>query len=257
MIWIFAATGTVGLVAAALLQMGVCTAASAILFRSPSTKEAFWKEFGRGTVVGLTADEVTYRAKLASSWQNWAFNGVLAFIAAGLVEEVLKYLPIVYARRRGTTEERKRRDRAYIDYALAGALSFGVVENIGFLYAACETGQESWSQFTLTLFERIVVGSLSHLLAGLLTALRATRRDYHGYRLSEWGVIVPSVLLHGAFDFVAMSASAVEGNVGWIHPTGFQNTAVMFGLIAGVVSTAAWQVWQNWKALNDRDQRRD
>lgn len=52
---------------------------------------------------------------------------------AGLIEETLKYLPITYARRRRTVEQRQKRNRAYIDHALARALSFGAVELIGFL----------------------------------------------------------------------------------------------------------------------------
>ena len=255
MIWTYAATGTIGLTTAALLQMIICTTASTFLFGSGSTRKDFWNEFQRSTVVGLTSDELKHRAGLATSWQNWVFNGVLAFVAAGLVEEILKYLPIAYARRRGTAERRRQRDRAYIDYALAGALSFGVVENIGFLYASCEKGHETWPKFVLTLFERVVFGSLGHLLTGALTALRAIRRDYYGDHLSWWGVVGPSVILHGTFDFVAMSFSALEGNVGWIHPTGAQNTTVMFGLLAGLVSNAAWRVRQNWKALEDHDRR--
>jgi hypothetical protein len=51
------------------------------------------------------------------------------FIPAGLVEQTLKYLPIAYARRRygGMEKESKtqHRNRAYIDYALSAALSFG------------------------------------------------------------------------------------------------------------------------------------
>jgi RsiW-degrading membrane proteinase PrsW (M82 family) len=127
---------------------------------------------------------------------------------AGLVEETLKYLPIAYARRRDAAQ---RRDRAYIDYALAGALSFGVIENIGFLYASCEKGHESWARLLLTVFERVVVGASGHLLVAALTALRAIRRDYYGEKLSWWGVVGSSV---------AMAFSTVEGSAGWIHPTG-------------------------------------
>ena len=47
---------------------------------------------------------------------------LMCFGMSGLVEEMLKYLPIAHARRRGAAEQRKQRDRAYIDYALAGVL---------------------------------------------------------------------------------------------------------------------------------------
>jgi RsiW-degrading membrane proteinase PrsW (M82 family) len=253
MVWIFASAGTVGLAAAGLVQLVICKAASTILFRSIPMREAFWSEFQRSTIDGLTADQLTRRAGLAATWQNWAFNATLTFVAAGLIEETLKYLPIVYARHRGTTSERKQRSRAYIDYVLAGALSFSVVENIGFLYVSCEQGHETWPRLLLTLFERIVLGQTGHLLCASLTALRAIRRDYYGDQLSWWGVVGPSILLHGTYNFVAMSGSALEGNVGWIHPTGVWNSLAGLGLVTGLVSTAAWQVRQEWYALENRD----
>ncbi|CAF9936810.1 hypothetical protein IMSHALPRED_010909 [Imshaugia aleurites] len=256
MIWTYAAAGTVGLTAVMLVQLFTCYAVSTLLFAPGEPRKDFWHEFRRSTAEGLTADKLTHRAKLAVSWQNWVFNSAFTFIGAGLFEEILKYLPIAYARRRGTAEQRQQRNRAYLDYALAGALSFGVMENIGFLYASCEQGHESWRKLTLTLFERMVVGALGHLLAASLTALRAIRRDYYGDPMSWWAVVGPSVILHGTFDFVAMSASALDGNVGWIHPTGVWSTTAMFGLIGGVVATAAWQVGREWKTLEDCDRRR-
>jgi hypothetical protein len=124
MIWTYAATGTVGLATAALTQMATltltqmvtCSAASTILFGSGQTRRDFLNELQRSTIDGLTADELTRRAELAVSWQNWVFNSAFTFGMAGLVEETLKYLSIAYARRRGTAEQRQRRNRAYIDY---------------------------------------------------------------------------------------------------------------------------------------------
>ena len=256
MVWTYATVGTVGLATAGLAQLVICIGVTKILFRSREMRKNFWSEFQRTTIVGLTAEELTRRSELAFSWQNWVFNGVFTFIGAGFLEETLKYLPIAYARRQSTVEDKEPRNRSYIDYALAGALSFGVVENIAFLYSSCEKGRETWPKLMLTVFERVVLSSFGHLLVGSLTALRATRRDYYGDQLSWWGVVGPSVILHGAFDFVALSFSALEGNVGWIHPTGVKTTVAMFGLLTGLVSTAAWQVRQNWKTLNDRDRQR-
>jgi hypothetical protein len=253
MVWTYAAVGTVGLTTVMLVQMVAFKAISAILFDSGKMKGDFWKEFSRSTINGLTAGELTYGAELAASWQNWIFNSGFAFIMAGLAEETLKYLPIAYTRRRGTLKQRRQRDRAYVDYALAGALGFGLVESIGFIYASCEHGYESWSKIVLTVFERIIIGQLGHLSVSVLTALRAIRRDYYGDQLSWWSVVGPSVFFHGAFKFVAISASALEGNVGWIHPTGVWNTMAMFGLATGLVTTATWQVRQEWKALDNRD----
>jgi hypothetical protein len=113
-------------------------------------------------------------------------------------------LPIVYARRRTTSEKKgKPRDRAYIDYAITGALSFGVIETIGFLSSAIESGNETGLRLAFTIFERVAVGRLAHLSVAALTALRAMRRDYYCDRLSLWEVVEPAALLHGAVDFVA------------------------------------------------------
>jgi RsiW-degrading membrane proteinase PrsW (M82 family) len=245
MVWIFASAGTLGITAAAIGQMAICKLASFLIFRSnDDLKKKFWLEFSRTSVEGLSLTELAQRAVLASSWQNWVFNGVLTFLAAGLVEETLKYLPIIWARR-----QKGEGDGAYLDYVMSGALSFGVVEGIGFLYAQKDVSN---SQFALTLLERIVPAQIGHLSMAALTALRATRRDHYGDQLGWWGVVGPSVLYHGLFDFVAMSASALEGNVGWIHPQGAKVLTMMFGLCGGLVSTAVWQVWKEWKGIEER-----
>ena len=255
MIWTYVAAGTAGLGAVMGVQMAVCSAAIALLFGSGKMKDNFWTEFGRSSIHGLTTEELTYRAELAASWQNWVFNAVLSFLAASLGEETLKYVPIAYARRSGTPEQKKQRDRAYVDYAVSGALGFGVVEAIGFIYAACEQGRETWPRLMFTVFERMV-GSVGHLLIAALTALRAIRRDYYGEGMGWWDVVGPSVVLHGTNDFVALTASALEGNVGWIHPVGVGNTTVMLGLISGLIAAAVWQVRREWKTLEDRDRLR-
>lgn len=255
MIWTYFTAGTVGLAAIALGQMIICAAAGAILFGSGQAKDDFWKEFSRSTIDGLTGDELAHRAKLAGSWKTWVFNAVLTFVAAGLMEEIPKYLPIVYARRRSAANPKARRDRAYIDYALAGALGFGVVEAIGFLYAACEEGHESWPRVAFTLTER-VAGCVGHLLLASLAALRATRRDFYGDRMSWWAVVGPSMLLHATADFVCLAASALEGNVGWIHPTGVRTTTAMLGLLSSLYAVTVWQVRREWKGLERRDRQR-
>jgi hypothetical protein len=253
MIWTYASAGTLGLAAVGAVQMAIVKAGSAVLFGADSAmKDDFWTEFARSTINGLTADQLKRRTELASSWQNWVFIAGLSFVAAGFCEETLKYLPIAYARRRGTAEQRKPRDRAYIDYAIAGALSFGLIETIGFLNAACKPGHETGPKLALTIFER-VVGQFCHLSVAALTALRAIRRDYYGDPLSWWSVVGPAAILHGAGDFIALGASALEGNVGWIHPTGLRISTAMFGLYTGLVATAVWQVRREWKALVNRD----
>ncbi len=254
MIWIFAAAGTLGLATAAVTQMGICLAASRVLFGPGSGERSkyFWQEVQRATVDGLTADQISNRAVLASSWQNWVFNGIFAFVSAGIAEETIKYLPIVYARRRGTPKQRELRNRAYLDYVLAGALSFGVVECIGFIYSCCKQENQTWANLALTVFERIVVGQTGHLASATITAFRAIRRDYCGDNLSWLEVVGPAMLLHGLWDFAALSSSALEGNIGFIHPTSLRVTAALFTVIPGVLGAAVWQVRREWKSIESR-----
>ncbi|KAH8666036.1 hypothetical protein BGZ60DRAFT_378472 [Tricladium varicosporioides] len=255
MVWIYATAGTLGLTAVAVTQILVCKAASALLFGSSEMRKQFWVEFARTSVDGLTPSELASRAALASSWQNWVFNAALFYIGAGLCEETLKYLPVVYCRRRGASEDRKQRDRAYLDYAMAGALSFGIVESIGFIYGSVKE-QQSWPKLALTLFERVVIGQLGHLAAAALTAFRAIRKDYYGDKMSWWGVILPAVLFHGTYDYAALAFSASEGNVGWIHPAGVKKTVAMIGLAAGMIGIVTDQVRREWKELQKRDAAR-
>jgi RsiW-degrading membrane proteinase PrsW (M82 family) len=254
MLWTYVSAGTLGLLGVGLIQMAVCKAVSFLLFGVDTTaSKDFWTEFARGSIEGLTSDELAKRAAIAWSWKNWVFNGTLTFIAAGLGEEILKYLPIAYARRRGTAEERQKRNRAYLDYALAGALAFSLVENIGFLYASVEKGNETWSRLCLSVFERVIIGGTGHITMAVLTALRAIRRDYYGERLTLWEVLGPAALYHGAFDFVCFGASSWEGSVGWTHPTGAGVTSVMFGGCLGLVGAAMWQTRREWRGLEERD----
>lgn len=253
LVWTFALTGTLGLTGVALAQFVIIKVISKTLF-SPSMRKDFWPEWARSTVAGLTTSQIAHRSELASSWQNWVLNGAFAFLGAGIFEESLKYLPIVYAGRRSKKQkDAKPRDRAYIDYAITGALSFGVIETIGFLYSAIESGDQTGLALAFTIFERVAVGQLAHLSVATLTALRAIRRDYYGDRLSLWEVVGPAALLHGTADFVAFSASSLEGNPGWIHPTSLRITGAMIALYASLVGTAMWNVRQELKGLDARD----
>lgn len=143
----------------------------------------------------------------------------------------------------------------YLDYALTAALSFSTVETLGFMYVASETLHESWPKLLLTLAERMV-GTLGHSTCAALTAMRATRRDCYGEQISWFGVIAPAVFFHGLFDFVAFSASALGGNVGWIHPTGVRDTSALLGACVSVVGAAVWIARREWSNLEERERRR-
>lgn len=162
-------------------------------------------------------------------------------------------MPIIYARRRGAKIEREKRNRAYIDYAVAGALGFGFAETVGYLYVSCESTNQSLTKSVFTLAIRVVAGQVGHVSVAALTALRAIRRDYYREKLNLLQVIGPSILLHGAYNFVAMIGSTLEGNVGWIQPTSAKIIAVGLGLIGSLVSFAIFEVNREWKVLEIRD----
>ena len=198
----------------------------AVLFPNKEARTFFATEFGRTSTASLTPAELDARAAVASSWQNFVVNVLFSYVLAAFFEETLKYMPILYAKHLYPSSDAKPnpRNRAYLDFALAGALSFGLVENIAFLYQAVEGAGQSWIGLLITAMERLVFASAGHLLAAALTALKATSRDFYGQKLSWGQVMMPAMVLHGAQNFVAMSMSATEGNVGWIHPAGGWNT---------------------------------
>jgi len=257
MIWTYFLTGTLGVAAVSLVQMATGYGLATLLFGNDGVKP-FMTEFFRSAINDLSPEELAQRAALASSWRNHAFNALLFFGAAGLFEEALKLLPILYARRRErqTSDAKPQRDRAYLDYVLASSLSFGVIEGIGFLYASCVHGKETGSKLLLTVVERLVLGSSGHMLMAVLSALRATRRDYYGdSSMSWWSVIGPAALIHGTYDFVAMCFSASEGNVGWIHPTEIGKTTAMLTMACGMWLTTAGLVRREWKMIQERDKK--
>jgi hypothetical protein len=162
----------------------------------------------------------------------------------------------MYARRRGTAADRRHRSRAYLDYAVAGSLAFGVVEAIGFFYSSCVRGEETGGRLALTVCERLLLGSTGHVLMAALSALRATRSDYYAEKkLSWWQIIGPSALIHGFFDFAAFAFSASDGNVGWIHPSGTGKTALMLALGSAVWLGTAWMLRRELKLLENYEQK--
>jgi hypothetical protein len=104
------------------------------------------------------------------------------------------------------------------------------------------------------LVERFVIGQIGHLSAAALTALRAIRRDYYGDDLSWLGVVGPAVMFHRMFNFLAVSGSMVEGNVGWIHPSNLRIVVPGLGVMVGIVATLVGQVRLEWKGIEDPDQ---
>ncbi|RYP52447.1 hypothetical protein DL769_010680 [Monosporascus sp. CRB-8-3] len=152
---------------------------------------------------------------MARQPRYWVFLAVLAFVVAGVIEESLKYYALQYARHYGRIAHPKN----LFTVAMAAGLGFSTAEGIGFVYAAAQESQPL-GRIVETVAERGALGPATHALTAGLISLNFIRRDLRGERLGFGQVIGNSVLFHGSFNFIVMGVSALEGNVGWIHPRG-------------------------------------
>jgi hypothetical protein len=80
--------------------------------------------------------------------------------------------------------------------------------------------QAKWgSRLALTLEEGVAVGATAHATTSYLLAINVLRRDLRRERLMLWEMMCLPMFLHGTFDFALLSISALNVNIGWIHPT--------------------------------------
>jgi RsiW-degrading membrane proteinase PrsW (M82 family) len=218
MIWLYLINGTVGFIAVVVIESILSYGFAILLFQSQM--QTYLDEWGRqetntsGTIhINDIANE-SIRKDLASRWQYLLFLALTSFVTAGMVEEGLKYCSLVYIRRYRTVVH----ESEYITYAMASALGLSTLENIGFIYQACQV--ESASQLALTLFERVALGAPGHAMTSCLLAINVIRRDLRGERLNLLEMMHLPLFLHGSFNFALLTISAANGNIGWVHPTG-------------------------------------
>ena len=176
LVWTYALSTTVGVAAVSAVQAGVGYTLTTLFYGTGEARSLIINEAMRNTTAGLSAETILQRAEIAKSWKYLSLMTLIFFTAAGVGEEVLKFLPVLYARRRGTAQDRKPRDRAYLDYVMASSLAFGVIEGIGFIFTACGKNGETGGKLALSVLERLLLGSTGHVLMAVLSALRATRR---------------------------------------------------------------------------------
>lgn len=99
-----------------------------------------------------------------------------------------------------------------------------------------------------------------HVLGTVLVVLRTSRGRYdlqtankqeevspQNEFLKLWRALAPSMLYHGTFNFLLLSFSAVEGNVGWVHPTDAKGLAYALGGVAVVSGALVMHVRREWK----------
>lgn len=209
-------------------------------------------EFGRTTLEDVSREDKWKRAEMAWTWQYLILLLFFTFILAGLLEELMKYIAVVYVKRR----LQKLQALDYVACAIASATGFSTAENIGFVYASAEV--DSRRMTMLTVAERVIIAmrelvipwtkialtvdEAGHALMGVLTAVNMIHRDLRGLQYSALEIFYPSVLYHGCFDFAMLAVSAVDGNVGWIHPKEPSRILLLLVLAVSMLSTLVWHV---------------
>jgi hypothetical protein len=235
-------TAVLGSLGAVALQTVLSLGALKLLFRDEAP--LYLKEFQRPTVSGLSAETLEVRKQMAWSLNYVAYMALVAYPLAGFIEEGVKYLALHFAVKRSPPKH----EYEYVVYAAAGGLGFATLENILFLYVGIMAGQTT-AKLALTVVERSVFGIFGHGIMACLTGLRLMRSDARGEKLSAFGVVLPSALYHGSFDFMLFCMSAWNGNVGWIHPTDVASNVVMFASGIGLQGMAARDVWEGLRVL--------
>ncbi|KAI0597786.1 hypothetical protein F4775DRAFT_218484 [Biscogniauxia sp. FL1348] len=227
-IWTYVLTGILGTTVVIIIQSILSYVFALVLFQADT--ERFFAEFQRSgaDIASMDAETLAARRQMAASWPNWIFNFLLAFVMAGTVEEWLKYSALALAHRYG----RIFHERNYIVLAAAGAMGFGTFEAIGFIYAAARE-PEGPGGLAMAVVERIVVGPPMHAVGAALIGLNTARRDFHGQSLGIANIIALPLFFHGLLDFCLFSFSALDGNVGWIHPHG-KRLLLVYGVVLTV-----------------------
>lgn len=185
-------------------------------------------------------------------------------MGAAIAEETLKYLPVAYCRRSQAESgnQKHRRSRASLDYALAWGLGLGLVESGGGIYSAVNDPTSTWSKIALTVAERLILGASAHLITAALSGLRSIRKDQsaktprreRSLRDVLW-IIGPSVVMHGANNFGLFSFSAWNGNIGFIHPTRVDQSFAMLGMYLTALGSTAWLAWREVRTIDEAERK--
>jgi RsiW-degrading membrane proteinase PrsW (M82 family) len=225
-------TGTVGMVLAMVAQATLAYVFALVIFRADADK--YLTEF---LTSHREVDDIQHhetRRAMTRQWPYWMFLPVFCFLAAGLVEEGLKYCVLLGARRFGKIHTKHN----YVVVAGAAALGFATVENLAFVYASTQS-DESLASLTLTVLERLAVGISGHMMTAALVAVDVVARDLKKEPKTWWQILWLPVLFHGGLDFALLALSAYEGNIGWVHPKGPSTVSLALAVVVGFQSTLA------------------
>ncbi|EMC92988.1 hypothetical protein BAUCODRAFT_151366 [Baudoinia panamericana UAMH 10762] len=251
---IYFLSATVGMVLDMLAQALLAYGTGILIFGDQLV--AYLREVSRTSVTGSSASQLADRASMAASWRYYLFLLLFNYLLGPPLEEAIKYAPIAWYEGRASSAEGADANkvtaskRKYLHYAVAAALGFATSENIAFVRAAVKAG-ESPSRLAITVLERTVVGGLGHAFTAALIAVNAAK--YAG-KAGSVGKLVqvlgPSVLYHGTLNMVLLVISALNGNVGWIHPTNPWTVAGMVAAVAGILLACFLHVRHLWRKLS-------
>lgn len=260
--WIYTFSSTPGMVAAIAGQSTLFYGFFYQFYGSETM--AFLKEFGARSSDGVPAAVIAARAAAAWSWRNVVQRAWFTYIIAGVWEEGVKYLPAAYALRRTPASDLQTRRHTVLQYAIASGLGFGTMELFLFVFGAAVEG-DRFPALLLAVIERLVVGSPSHVLLTSLFGLRMLRYEAEakddqksstlGKVVTFFKALAPSMFYHGSSNFALMSISAMNGNVGWVHPTDTKSLVTLAGLIGGLMGMLAWHVRREWRLLKEMEKK--
>ena len=151
-----------------------------------------------------------------------------------MVEESVKYYAVVLARHFG----RVTRQGDYITIAVSAALGFATFEIFAFVFAASQDESLTWT--AVTIFERVLLGSALHTMMAAVVAISIIARDVRHESRGLWWVLGQPILFHGSFDFTFFAISALNGNLGWIHPKEGPTLYLIIAIATGFFAALAY-----------------
>ena len=266
LIWTYLLTGTLGITLAILLQTIISYLTALLCFGSHATALQYLSECMKQPPTDEEAskdkdesrNKLQRRREMAQNPRYWLFMLGFSLCGAAMVEEGIKYCAIMYA----VTRSGERNGPAKHDYiaaAVAAGLGFATCENMAFVVSAAlaglkkekDDGKRSLS--TVTVLERVVVGTPGHTMTSVLTGVNmvAALHDAGQPSMSTtslwWQVLLEPVLLHGFSDFGLFAISAWEGNVGWVHPKTGMAVCATLGVVVGLQGALALLLWVRLK----------
>ncbi|EXJ71709.1 uncharacterized protein A1O5_05517 [Cladophialophora psammophila CBS 110553] len=274
LVWTYILTGTVGIAVAMLVQSLLAYLLAFICFNGHTNATTYLAEMMENEHDDIK-NEAHRRRRLEMSRRPgyWVFMLLFSFVAAGLVEEVVKYiatttmLGLLAQRSPSSHGGRIGSARDHITVAVSAGLGFATVENIVFFSAAARRrkpvggaapaapneSQKAAMLALMTAVERVLLGIPGHAMTAALIGVNMLVRGHQQHHLghghdfsgaskmmsSAWLVVRDSVLFHGCSNFVLFAVSAAEGNVGWVHPRRARTACFVLAVLVGLQAVLA------------------